>query len=240
MRALGLIVFLASATFSLQARALTLGGFTFDAGEQAFADDGFLVSGTIRWWCGGGTSIPESISGSDLSDCLNNNTGDSGIVEVLFLDNAIVNDPGADLVIFELSGRLDPGAPDPRERFGVSVFDGTQFSSFVEFDPIATGMESFPGALDIFFVEIDLSDFGLAPGAQTQRVRLHIFDVGLGTKSADVGALGALHSVPVPEPAASVLLALGWAIRARRSAREALSAIVAVRAGPQRTPCRAP
>jgi hypothetical protein len=46
---------------------------------------------------------------------------------VLFLDNAIVNGTGADLVVFELSGRLDPGVPEPRERFGISVFDGTDF-----------------------------------------------------------------------------------------------------------------
>jgi hypothetical protein len=200
--------------------ALTLGGFSFDLGEQAFADDGFLVSGTIRWWCGTGTSIQGSISGSDLSDCLNNDTGDSGIVEVLFLDNAIVNDVGTDLVVFELSGHLDPGTPDPRERFGVSIFNGVDFSSFQYFDPIATGIESFPGALDIFVTEIDLSDFGLAPGDLTDRVQLHIYDVGLGTKSADIGALGALNSIPVPEPGTLTLLASGTvalSIYARRS-----------------------
>jgi hypothetical protein len=179
------------------ASPLTLGGFTFPAGEEVFADNGFLVSGTIRWWCGGRTSIPESISGSDLSDCLNNNTGDSGIVEVEFLDNAVVNGPGTDLVVFELSGRLLPGTPDARERFGISIYDGASFTPFAEFDPIATGIESAPGALDIFVVEIDLSDFGFAPGSQTQRFRLHIFDVGLGTKSADIAALGALNSVTI-------------------------------------------
>ena len=225
MRLFVLLSCLGSFALGQGASALTLGGFTFELGERAFADDGFLVSGTIRWWCGSGTSIRDSISGSDLSDCLNNNTGDSGIVEVLFLDNTIVNGPGTDLVIFELSGHLDPGTPDPRERFGVSIFDGTSFSPFVEFNPIATGMESLPGALDIFVVEIELADFGLAAGAQTQRVRLHIFDVGLGTKSADIGALGALNSDPVPEPTAVALLLLGIALlpllsmRTRRGGR---------------------
>jgi len=70
-----------------------------------------------------------------------------------------------------------------------------------------------------------LADFGLAAGAQTQRVRLHIFDVGLGTKSADIGALGALNSNPVPEPTAVALLLLGIALlpllsmRTRRGGR---------------------
>ena len=61
------------------------------------------------------------------------------------------------MVVFELSGHLEPGTPEPRERFGISIFDGVSFSSFVEFDPIATGLESFPGSLDIFIVEVDLT-----------------------------------------------------------------------------------
>jgi hypothetical protein len=111
---------------------ITIGGFNFAAGEQAFADDAFLVSGTIRL-CGGGFPVPssvaEALSGSNVTDCVNNNTGNSGIVELLFTDNLIVNAAGADLVIFELSGPLSPGTPDPRERFELSVFDGTTFTA---------------------------------------------------------------------------------------------------------------
>jgi hypothetical protein len=40
-------------------------------------------------------------------------------------------------------------------------------------------------------------------GATVDRLRLHVFDVGLGTASADVAALGALQSVP---EASSLLL----------------------------------
>jgi hypothetical protein len=60
-------------------------------------------------------------------------------VEVRFIDNWIVNDPGADLVVFELSGPQSVGTADSRERFGVSIFDGSSFSAFTNFDPVATG-----------------------------------------------------------------------------------------------------
>lgn len=157
-------------------------------------------------------SVAEALAGSDLSHCVNNDTGNSGVVEAVFVDNLILNDSGPDLVVFELSGALAAGTPDPRENFGVSVHDGRAFTPFAYFDPIATGT-SFCGdpaqCLDTFSVEVDLSAFGLSDGQTVDRVRLHIFDVGLGTKSADVGALGALNSAPIPEPSTGWLVGGG-------------------------------
>ena len=61
-----------------------------------------------------------------------------------------------------------------------------------------------------FTVSIDLSSFGIPDDATVGRVRLHIFDVGLGTKSGDVSALGALNSgAPVPEPSTGLLVGCG-------------------------------
>jgi hypothetical protein len=66
---------------------IMVGGFTFNGGETSFADDAFLVSGTIRM-CGGGfppaTSVDVALSGANVTDCANNNTGNTGIVEVVF------------------------------------------------------------------------------------------------------------------------------------------------------------
>ncbi len=193
---------------------ITVAGFTFVAGEQAFADDASLVSGTIRigsFFTGPCCTVAEALSGSDISTGVNNNTGNTGIVEVLFTDNRILNDAGPDLVIFELSGPLSPGTADPRERFGVSIFDGATFTPFTYFDPVATGVNSGGDpTLDIFAVQVDLAMFGLPAGATVDRLQLHIFDVGLGTKSADIAALGALNSVP--EPTTALLLGLGCAL----------------------------
>jgi len=219
---IGLLLLWAGAA---SAAPITVGGFTFTDGEAAFADDAFLVSGTIRM-CGGGfppaTSIDVALSGANVTDCANNNTGNSGIVEVLFTDNSVVNGPGPDLVIFELSGPLAPGTPDPRERFELSVFDGIGFTPLQGFDPVATGLNSCGDpsvCLDLFAVAIDLGAFGLADGATTSRLQLRIFDVGLGTKSADLTAAGALNSQPIPEPSTLALVLVGFvgmAMRCRR------------------------
>jgi hypothetical protein len=205
------------------AAPITIAGFTFPAGEQAFADDAFLASGTIRtgsFFTGACCTVAEVLSGSDISTGVNNNTGDSGIVEVRFTDNAILNGPGDDLVIFELSGPLPVGTLDPRERFGVSVFAASTFTPFLYFDPVATGVNSGGDpTLDVFAVTVDLSIFGVLAGESVDRLQLHIFDVGLGTKSADVAALGV-----IPEPGTAGLLGFGLATlsllgRRRRSSR---------------------
>jgi hypothetical protein len=190
---------------------------TFAAGEEAFADNAFLVSGGARSTCTavgipGIATIKEALTGSDLSDCVNVAGGGAAVLEVSFVDNLIVNGPGPDLVVFELSGPLSAGTPDPRERFRISVFDGASFSAFADVVPVATGINSFgdPSTfLDIFAVEVDLTSFGLAPGAATDRVRLNIFDVGQGTKGADIAALGAVNSAPIPEPHAAILFCIG-------------------------------
>jgi hypothetical protein len=196
---------------------IAVGGFTFSEGEVAFADDASLVSGSVRFSCtAGGTaasSISEALSGSDVTQCVNTVGGGDGTVEVLFTDNSITNGPGTDLVIFEVSGFQSVGTPDPNERFEVSIFDGATYSGFASYDPVSTGYGTLDPSLYIFAVEIDLSDFGLAAGAITDRVRVHLFDVGGGSKAADIAALGALNSgAPVPEPSSGALVLLGLAL----------------------------
>lgn len=205
---------------------ISVAGFNFPEGEASFADDAFLFSGSgVRFNCtAGGTaagSYAEALSGSDLTQCVNVSGGGDGIVEVLFTDNSILNGTGTDLVIFEVSGPQSPGTSDPRERFEVSVFDGTSFTSFAAFDPIATGYGTPDPTLDVFAVEIDLSDFGVSAGERVDRIRLHLFDNGLGSKGADITALGALNSAaPVPEPASGPLVLLGLLLlRTRRPIR---------------------
>lgn len=194
----------------VHAAPVTVAGFTYDDGLRAFADDAFQVSGSLRL-CGETVSVSSALSGPDLFDCVNSADSAGAFVEVVFTDNGVVNGAGADLVIYELSGPLSPGAIDDRERFGVSVFDGVDFPAFQLFSPVDTGFRTTGGVNPegVFAVQVDLTDFGFATGSTTQRLRLHIFNVNLGTKSGDITALGALNSAePVPEASPALLLIL--------------------------------
>ncbi len=214
-----LIALLPAAAFG---SPISVGGFTFAAGEAAFADTASLVSGSgVRFTCtAGGTaasSYAEALSGSDVTQCVNVSGGGDGIVEVQFTDNAVQNGPGADLIIFEVSGPQSPGTPDPAEHFEVSIFNGSAFSAFSGFDPVATGFGTPDPTLDIFAVQIDLSSFGIASGATVDRLRLHLFDNGLGSKGGDIAALGALNSIP--EPSTALLLSSAILVLATRRFR---------------------
>jgi len=187
---------------------ISVGGFTFPDGEEAFADDAFIVSGVIT---GADTEgVRRILVGSNIADSFNTGDSGGGIVEVRFLDNLVLNGPGTDLVIFELSGDQPAGTPDPQEVFGFSAWVSGSFTPFVTMTPIATGYpDPADPTLDIFKVEVDLSDFGIPASGLTDRIRLHIYNPNLGSKSADLTALGALNSQPVPEPSTSLLVALG-------------------------------
>ena len=212
--------FLAAAILSFAAPAystpIVVAGFTFPAGEEAFADDAIYVSGPLI----DPATIQRVLVGSNIADSFNSGDSNRTVIEVLFLDNAIQNDPGVDLVIFELSGDQPVGTPDPREVFDVAVPIGTGFSSFVRVTPIATGWnDPADSTLDVFAVQIDLSSFGVPAGEIIDRLRLGVFNANLGSKSADLTAVGALHSTaPIPEPSTGALLLLGIvAVAWRRS-----------------------
>jgi len=203
----------------VQAAPISVGGFTFAAGEAAFADDASYVSGPAL---DPGT-VRRVLIGSNIADSFN--TGDSipTVIEVKFIDNAIENGPGLDLVIFELSGDKPPGTPDPREIFDVAVWTGASFSAFFRVTPVATGWnDPADSTLDVFAVQLDLSSFGVSAGMVIDRVRVAVFNANLGSKSADLTGIGALHSVsPIPEPSTSMLLSFGLMALAHNARRRA-------------------
>jgi hypothetical protein len=77
-----LIVLLPATAFGAP---LSVGGFTFAAGESAFADTASLVSGAgVRFNCAAGgaaaSSYAEALSGSDVTQCVKQ--GQGGVVEL--------------------------------------------------------------------------------------------------------------------------------------------------------------
>jgi hypothetical protein len=101
---------------------------------------------------------------------------------------------------------------DLNERFEVSVLGGAGFGPFVEVVPVNTGyLAPHDTTLSAYVVELDLSDFGFAPGETTGSMRLRLLD-HLVTRSADPTAIGALNSTPVPEPYTGFLMGTGLAV----------------------------
>lgn len=179
---------------------IAVAGFTFAEGEQAFADGVIFLGGPLLDI----NLVRAALIGSDLLGSFN--TGDSGhtLLEIRFIDNAVQNGPGVDLVIFERSGSQPLGSPDLREIFDISVYDGSSFRPYVTVTPISTGF------IDTFAVQVDLSSFGVAPGVIVDRIRVGVYNVNLGSKSADLTAVGALHSVAaIPEPSTLMLTLFG-------------------------------
>ena len=119
MRGIGLGAGLCLLAMSAFASPINVGGYSFSS-EAAFADEAFLVSGTIRFTCLGGgwgvnppaSTVAEAVAGSDLSHCVNHNTGNSGIVEAVFSNNLILNDAQISLSLSFLV-RLQPGRQIP-------------------------------------------------------------------------------------------------------------------------------
>lgn len=191
-----------TATITLVAvpAAVTIAGFTFNAGAQAFADDAFVTSGSVTG--ADAATVRSVLVGSNTEDSIRVTTPDVAEIEVSFSDNAISNGAGTDLVIFERSGSTFPvGSADPNERFELAIWHGAAFTPFVSVDPVNTGTVS-PSdpTLSLYVVEIDLDDFGFATAETTQRIKIRLVD-NLVSRSADPTAFGARNSVVASPPA---------------------------------------
>lgn len=158
-------------------------------GPYTFADDAFVdeLLGT------GGTVNP-SPAGGDVATFITDTSlatavflGNGGFVDLAFTDNVVVNDVGADLVIFDKGALFFP------KRYDVTIEIGGTTQTFV------------PG--NVFFadgltttraVEIDLTDFGFAAGATISTLRLSRF-AGQPQSPAISGVAALSSGPPGPE-----------------------------------------
>ncbi len=123
-----------------------------------------------------------------------------GVVTVSFVDNVVVNGPGADFAIYDINSPSD---------FKVTI-DGVTLvrsTAVVGTTPRPPALGSDPWLLNA--AEFDLSDFGLASGATADAFGVHW---GLGATTASRGGIALVAAVnSVPEPATVLLLAAGVA-----------------------------
>jgi hypothetical protein len=169
------------------AASVVLGPYTFD--DNAFADDATVEHATVG--VVGAASLHDALAGADLTSWATLDV--NGIMAVGFEgDHHVVNGPGTDLVVF------DEGAVD---TFSLAVYTTypTLYTSYIVYTPVPIGQVD---GFSMNAAEIDLSDFGLAPGAEIQWML-----VKGSINTAEIAGIGALHFSP--EPATLALLALG-------------------------------
>jgi hypothetical protein len=189
------------------AAPINIAGSTYDTVN--FADT--LVSsqalgGSFVVSAGAG-SLADAVTGWDVTQWAFCNCT-SAFVELGFTDNVVTNGAGADLTLFEI------GTPD---NFGISLTVGGVTQTIAS---VATGFSA--GGYNINVATVDLSLFGLTPGATVSSIVVNMGFPYAGTSnSPTLGAVVALHdsSAPVPEPTLLALLGAGLAggaLRVRR------------------------
>lgn len=182
------------------AAQIPLAGYVFD--DLAAPDAVTLLPGANPGFggdaaaCGTVTAYP----GLDLQQSVDLVLEDDGtdewifgkaLLQLDFTDNAVVNGPGADLVVFEVGGA---------EAFELRVFVDAicEYSQPLSFTPVATGFGvSVCSAQAINAAAIDLDAFAIPAGASVRRLRIDSKGTAPGSSAgADLLQVMALNSVP--------------------------------------------
>ena len=180
---------------------ISLGGYAFDA--AAAPDLATPLAGSHPEFgggltnCGTAATFPGMSLAQSLQLVLTDATADEWVfgkarMRLDFIDNSVVNGPGADLVVFEIGGA---------EKFTLSVFHDSicAYGKPVTLLPVSTGFtsNSCPGNLQALnAIAIDLDTFGVLPGASVRRLLLDNLGQPGGAVGADIAAVMALHSGP--------------------------------------------
>lgn len=182
------------------AAVVTVGGFNFD--DNAFVDS--LVASSGTYTTSGGT-LAQVLTDIDASTyAFSFDTG--AFVDLAFTDNVAVNGTGNDIVLFET------GVPD---AWNVTINGVT-----LNFLPVSTGSSA--GAFALNAAALDLTAFGIAPGASISQLRLGFVTTGTVASTSLVGALNsgaAIGGIPEPETWAMMLLGFGFMGGALRFSR---------------------
>jgi hypothetical protein len=191
------------------AAQISLGGFTFDAlagpdlvvplpGSQPEFGGAAAACGILAAYPG--QSLSQSVGTVMQGNSAANWLFGRAVLQLDFLDNRIVNGPGADLVVFEIGGA---------ENFRLSVFFEAicEWSSPRNYSVTSTGLQAGCGPTSgINARAVDLSDFGVLPGASVRRLLLENLGAPGGAVGSDLAQVLALNSAP---PLASLTPCLG-------------------------------
>jgi len=176
---------------------------TLTFGNLAFADTATLLFGADATPVNAPT-VEMCVTGSDLSTYIQG-FYDNEIIRITFEDNWIVNEPGDDLVVFEVGNSLSA------DTFEVAIDPGGgALPDYQEYTPV------YQGAIDgapTNAALVDLTDLGVADDAVVTELLIRSAD----TNEVELSGVGALHGAP--EPATLLLLASGAGLGLRMGRR---------------------
>ena len=193
---------------------IIFGPWTFH--DDAFADDATQIdAGTISLW-GGATDLDDALTGFSPDKQIVNIGFDTNAnhFQLDFIDLLAVDDAGADIVFFDARFSADPYEIALRPQGG----SFTAFMSFTIDVFIDSGVDTAVGSADIYGLEIDASDFGLAAGAVIDAIQFRALPDANGTIQGDPVMAGVLNFA-IPAPPAAALLGLAGLAGGRRRPR---------------------
>ena len=208
------LIILGSAARS-HADTITIAGFTFD--ETAFADwlygcpdttQADVVHGQLE------PNQPSGVLGYDVTDYVAIYADDpyEDWFTVVFTDNAVVNDVGPDLVVFDYDWSDVGEARVNKIKVGFRS-GGTWTEDWVEIPMVNSNQQA--GGHDIYYAEVDLTALGILDGEYINNISIGLWNRDMSgvepvgaSELPSVGAIGATNNV-VPIPPTVVLLGLG-------------------------------
>lgn len=179
--------------------AITIANYDFD--DNAFADTLTSYSNLSNLF-GGAPDFETALTDIDPATGVSLGIASpytAGSVQMEFTDNFFVNEIGYDIALFEIGYSTI-------ESFSVDV---TLIGNTIEYAVTNTGYNVRVGSsiYPLRVALIDISDFGIAPGVLLSSIYI---SAGPNTITPpELSLVGALNSVPIPEPATMLLLSSG-------------------------------
>ncbi len=204
-RTLSLLSLAAGLAFaSASHAAVNVAGTVFD--DSAFADS--LTASFGDYSTDGGGSLATVLTDNDVGTYAYSFTPRAN-VDLSFVDNLAFNGVGYDLALYDL------GAP---ANFIVTINGIT--NSY-----ITTGTFEYASGFEITEAFLDLDSFGIAAGGTISALNIRMDYETLDYPVPSLGLVGALNTIPVPEPSSYALMLAGLGMTgfmARRKAKRSV------------------
>lgn len=175
------------------AQTLEIGGLTLQ--RQGFADQWISGSGSFTT---NASSPAAALTDADLATWVRSDTPGASVV-LAFTDNRVVNGVGDDIALFEVGHEAYEYSQEGFDSLWVTINGQTRLYFTTETTTIVDDH-------NVNMTRLDLSHFGLAAGAQIDRIQIGL-DYDTRGSLPQLQLVAAIHSVAAPVPEAS-----SWAL----------------------------